>query len=153
MFALPSPFLIAVRYWHADHSSAAYPTVQHFLEHLAGILAREAQALVEAGIDIVQLDDVDASLDEGLRLAGQDLGQMFQKVLHGRISSGTMVRVPVANRDEEGTWQGKHRRAGRRPSGNKSGLVKTVDSWASCRVNAVRAPTLAAAILVRRRPN
>jgi 5-methyltetrahydropteroyltriglutamate--homocysteine methyltransferase len=56
-FALPSPFLIAVRYWHEDHSREAYPTPQHFLDHLAEILAREAQALVEAGIDIVQLDD------------------------------------------------------------------------------------------------
>lgn len=56
-FALPSPFLIAVRYWHEDHSRDAYPTPQHFLEHLAEVLAREAQALVEAGIDIVQLDD------------------------------------------------------------------------------------------------
>ena len=25
-FALPSPFLIAIRYWHADYSTAAYPT-------------------------------------------------------------------------------------------------------------------------------
>jgi 5-methyltetrahydropteroyltriglutamate--homocysteine methyltransferase len=56
-FALPSPFLIAVRYWHEGHSTAAYPTFQHFLEHLAEVLAREARALVEAGIDIVQLDD------------------------------------------------------------------------------------------------
>ncbi|HET6574970.1 MAG TPA: cobalamin-independent methionine synthase II family protein [Fimbriiglobus sp.] len=56
-FALPSPFLIAVRYWHEDYSRSAYPTVQHFLEHLAEVLAREAQALVEVGIDIVQLDD------------------------------------------------------------------------------------------------
>jgi 5-methyltetrahydropteroyltriglutamate--homocysteine methyltransferase len=56
-FALPSPFLIAVRYWHEDHSREAYPTLQHFLDHLAEVLAREAQALVEAGIDIVQLDD------------------------------------------------------------------------------------------------
>jgi 5-methyltetrahydropteroyltriglutamate--homocysteine methyltransferase len=56
-FALPSPFLIAVRYWHADHSRDAYSTMQHFLDHLADILAREAQALVAAGIDIVQLDD------------------------------------------------------------------------------------------------
>src|SRR5581483_298400 len=30
-FALPSPFLIAVRYWHADYSGPAYPTFQHFL--------------------------------------------------------------------------------------------------------------------------
>jgi 5-methyltetrahydropteroyltriglutamate--homocysteine methyltransferase len=56
-FALPSPFLIAVRYWHEDHSRDAYPTLQHFLDHLGEILAREARALVEAGIDIVQLDD------------------------------------------------------------------------------------------------
>ena len=56
-FALPSPFLIAVRYWHEDHSRQAYPTLQHFLDHLAEILAREARALVQAGIDIVQLDD------------------------------------------------------------------------------------------------
>src|SRR5215207_7476764 len=56
-FALPSPFLIAVRYWHEDYSREAYPTPEHFLEHLAEVLAREARALAEAGIDIVQLDD------------------------------------------------------------------------------------------------
>lgn len=56
-FALPSPFLIAIRYWHEDYSRDAYPTMQHFLEHLAQLLAAEAQALVDAGIDIVQLDD------------------------------------------------------------------------------------------------
>ena len=56
-FALPSPFLIAVRYWHEEHSRAAYPTLQHFLAHLAEVLQREAQAVVAAGIDIIQLDD------------------------------------------------------------------------------------------------
>jgi 5-methyltetrahydropteroyltriglutamate--homocysteine methyltransferase len=56
-FALPSPFLIAVRYWHEDYSREAYPTFTHFMDHLAEILAREAQALAAAGIDIVQLDD------------------------------------------------------------------------------------------------
>ena len=56
-FALPSPFLIAVRYWHADHSRDAYPTFEHFLDHLSAILAIEAQALEAAGIDIVQIDD------------------------------------------------------------------------------------------------
>jgi 5-methyltetrahydropteroyltriglutamate--homocysteine methyltransferase len=56
-FALPSPFLIAVRYWHGDHSRDAYPTLEHFLDHLAEVLAREARAVVEAGIDVVQLDD------------------------------------------------------------------------------------------------
>jgi 5-methyltetrahydropteroyltriglutamate--homocysteine methyltransferase len=56
-FALPSPFLIAVRYWHEDYSKDAYPTLPHFLDHLAEILAREAAELVHAGIDIVQIDD------------------------------------------------------------------------------------------------
>ena len=56
-FALPSPFLIAIRYWHADYSSEAYPTYQHLMEHLAAILSAEARALVDAGIDIVQVDD------------------------------------------------------------------------------------------------
>lgn len=56
-FAVPSPFLIAVRYWHEDYSRDAYATLAHFLDHLAEILASEARALVEAGIDIVQIDD------------------------------------------------------------------------------------------------
>lgn len=56
-FALPSPFLIAARYWHEDYSREAYPTYQHFMDHLAEILGAEARALVEAGIDIIQLDD------------------------------------------------------------------------------------------------
>jgi 5-methyltetrahydropteroyltriglutamate--homocysteine methyltransferase len=56
-FALPSPFLIAVRYWHQDYSTDSYPTMQHFLEHLAEILSGEALALVDAGVDIVQIDD------------------------------------------------------------------------------------------------
>ncbi len=56
-FALPSPFLIAIRYWKAEYSTPAYPTYEHFMEHLAEVLAREAQALAAAGIDIVQLDD------------------------------------------------------------------------------------------------
>jgi 5-methyltetrahydropteroyltriglutamate--homocysteine methyltransferase len=56
-FALPSPFLIGVRYWHADYSTSAYPTVQHLLDHLTEIIAREAKAIEEAGVDIIQLDD------------------------------------------------------------------------------------------------
>ena len=56
-FSLPSPFLIAVRYWHQEYSRPAYPTVRHFMEHLTEVLAREAAFLVEAGIDIIQIDD------------------------------------------------------------------------------------------------
>ena len=56
-FALPSPFLIAIRYWHEDFSRDAYPTIDDFMGHLGAILRREAEALVAAGIDIIQLDD------------------------------------------------------------------------------------------------
>ncbi len=56
-FALPSPFLIAIRYWHEDYSRDAYPTPWHLMEHLAELLKTEAETLVRAGIDIVQLDD------------------------------------------------------------------------------------------------
>src|SRR5436309_11063170 len=31
-FALPSPFLIAIRYWHTDYSAAAYPTIEGFMQ-------------------------------------------------------------------------------------------------------------------------
>ncbi|MDA0657561.1 MAG: cobalamin-independent methionine synthase II family protein [Planctomycetota bacterium] len=56
-FALPSPFLIAVRYWHEDYSRDAYPTAQHFMDHLTEILRMEAQVLAEVGVDMIQLDD------------------------------------------------------------------------------------------------
>ena len=56
-YALPSPFLIATRYWHEDYSKEAYPSRLDFMGHLAEILAREGQALEQAGIDIIQLDD------------------------------------------------------------------------------------------------
>ena len=56
-FALPSPFLIAIRKWHEDYSSDAYPTMEHYMEHLTELLALEARALAQTGIDIIQLDD------------------------------------------------------------------------------------------------
>lgn len=55
--ALPSPFLVAIRLWHEDYSRDAYPTREAFLEHMAGLLRREAQALAETGVDVIQLDD------------------------------------------------------------------------------------------------
>jgi 5-methyltetrahydropteroyltriglutamate--homocysteine methyltransferase len=56
-FALPSPFLIGIRYWDERYSKDAYSTREAFMEQLAMILRSEAQSLVDAGIDIVQLDD------------------------------------------------------------------------------------------------
>ncbi|MDP7741017.1 MAG: hypothetical protein QGF67_06235, partial [Lentisphaeria bacterium] len=37
-YALPSPFLIAIRKWHEDFSTDAYPTVEHYIEHLTELL-------------------------------------------------------------------------------------------------------------------
>ena len=56
-FALPSPFLVGIRYWDERYSREAYATREIFMEHLAVILRQEAMALVGEGIDIVQLDD------------------------------------------------------------------------------------------------
>ena len=56
-FALPSPFLIATRFWHEDFSAEAYPTRLHLMDHLAELLRLEAETIVQAGVDIVQLDD------------------------------------------------------------------------------------------------
>ncbi len=56
-FALPSPFLIGIRYWDERYSKQAYPTREGFMEQLAAILRTEAASLAREGIDIVQLDD------------------------------------------------------------------------------------------------
>ena len=56
-FALPSPFLVGIRMWHPDFSTDAYPTREHFMEHLTQLLKAEARSLADAGIDIIQLDD------------------------------------------------------------------------------------------------
>jgi 5-methyltetrahydropteroyltriglutamate--homocysteine methyltransferase len=106
-FALPSPFLIAVRYWHADYSRDAYPTFEHFLDHMAGVLAREAAALVDAGIDVVQIDDPaltyfcdrallagEGSHDERLRRAWDPDRQVPQAVAAiNRVTDGLRAEV------------------------------------------------------------
>jgi 5-methyltetrahydropteroyltriglutamate--homocysteine methyltransferase len=106
-FALPSPFLIAVRYWHEDHSRDAYPTLEHFLDHLAEVLAREAQAVVAAGIDVVQLDDPALTYfcDRQLMAGGQthderlrrdwDIDRQFPRALAAinRVAEGLRAEV------------------------------------------------------------
>jgi 5-methyltetrahydropteroyltriglutamate--homocysteine methyltransferase len=106
-FALPSPFLIAIRYWHQDYSTNAYPTLQHFMDHLGEILRVEAEALVAAGIDIVQLDDPaltyfcdrrlmsgDSSHDERLRRSW-NIDQQFPEAVASinRIAEGLKAEV------------------------------------------------------------
>jgi len=105
--ALPSPFLIAVRYWHEDYSRDAYPTYQHFMQHLAEILANEAKAIVAAGVDVVQLDDPaltyfcdrqlmagESSHDERLRRAW-DIDRQFPEALSAinHVADGLKAEV------------------------------------------------------------
>jgi 5-methyltetrahydropteroyltriglutamate--homocysteine methyltransferase len=106
-FALPSPFLIAVRYWHEDYSRDAYPTLQHFLDHLAEVLSREARALVECGIDVVQIDDpaltyfCDPRLTSGAEIHDErlrrnwDIDKQFPAALEAinRVADGLRAEV------------------------------------------------------------
>lgn len=54
---LPAPALLAERMWEPERSSTAYPTRRGFVEAVTPILKQEAQLSVEAGADIVQVDD------------------------------------------------------------------------------------------------
>jgi len=106
-FALPSPFLIAIRFWHEAHSRAAYPTYEHFMDHLAEILAREARAIADVGVDVIQIDDPaltyfcdrqlmsgESSHDERLR-RDWNIDRQFPQALAAinRIAEGLPVEV------------------------------------------------------------
>jgi len=80
-FALPSPFLIAIRYWHPDYSTAAYPTMQLFMDHLTDLLAAEAKALSQAGIDVIQLDDPALTYFCDPRLTGASASEIHDERL------------------------------------------------------------------------
>ena len=56
-FALPSPFLVAMRLWDKKFSAEFYPTLEDLMNDVAEVLAIEARALVDGGVDIIQLDD------------------------------------------------------------------------------------------------
>jgi 5-methyltetrahydropteroyltriglutamate--homocysteine methyltransferase len=70
-YALPSPFLIAIRKWHEDFSTDAYPTIDHYMEHLTELLADEAQVVAQTGVDMIQLDDPALTYFCDRRLTGE----------------------------------------------------------------------------------
>ncbi|MBM3573192.1 MAG: cobalamin-independent methionine synthase II family protein [Alphaproteobacteria bacterium] len=55
--ALPSPYILGWRTWHAKLSRQAYPTREEFMEACVPILRAEIRLLVEVGIDHIQIDD------------------------------------------------------------------------------------------------
>jgi 5-methyltetrahydropteroyltriglutamate--homocysteine methyltransferase len=55
--ALPSPYLLSVRMWDEAVSKKFYPTRQDFAQAIVPILRAQVEALVEAGVHTVQVDD------------------------------------------------------------------------------------------------
>ena len=55
--SLPSPYTVARRMWSPEHSTAAYPTWEDFMEACVPIIRQEIQALIALGVQAVQLDD------------------------------------------------------------------------------------------------
>lgn len=56
-FALPSPFLVAMRLWDAKFTTPFYPTLEDLMNDVADTLAVEARSLDAIGVDVIQLDD------------------------------------------------------------------------------------------------
>jgi 5-methyltetrahydropteroyltriglutamate--homocysteine methyltransferase len=54
---LPSAYVILRRFYSPEHSAAVYPTREHFLHAVEAILLKEAQDILAAGADCLQLDD------------------------------------------------------------------------------------------------
>jgi 5-methyltetrahydropteroyltriglutamate--homocysteine methyltransferase len=54
---LPSAYVILRRFWSPEHSTAAYPTREHFLRAVEEILLQEAEDILAAGADAIQFDD------------------------------------------------------------------------------------------------
>ena len=55
--AVPSPYTIGRRMWVAEHSAAAYPTREEFMEACIPIIRQEIQELARLGVDAIQLDE------------------------------------------------------------------------------------------------
>jgi len=54
---LPAPYIVGRRMWHPDHSKKAYPSPEQLMADCVPILRQEIETLVQAGVDIVQLDE------------------------------------------------------------------------------------------------
>ena len=55
--AVPSPYTIGRRMWTEEHSCAAYPTREEFIDDCVPIVRDEIARLAAEGVDAVQLDD------------------------------------------------------------------------------------------------
>jgi 5-methyltetrahydropteroyltriglutamate--homocysteine methyltransferase len=55
--SLPSAYVILRRFYSLEHSAAAYPSREHFLRAVEGILLEESLDVLAAGADCIQFDD------------------------------------------------------------------------------------------------
>ena len=59
---MPSPYILGARLWDPEHSNAAYPRRQDFVDALVPVLAAEAASLRDAGVDVIQIDEPDLAV-------------------------------------------------------------------------------------------
>ncbi len=100
---LPAPALLGERMWDPERSASAYPERNDFVRACVPILRTEAQLLVEAGVDVLQIDDPHLCLFVDPEVCGQydDGGaseaafsvEMNNAVLDGLGSSSTVRRA------------------------------------------------------------
>lgn len=89
---LPSPGLWA-NFWSAEHSKAAYPTLDAFLADIVEILRDEVKELVRLGTTYIQLDapHYGLLLDSKTRLFYEGQGWSLKKWLHAGIELDNAV--------------------------------------------------------------
>jgi 5-methyltetrahydropteroyltriglutamate--homocysteine methyltransferase len=54
---LPAPALLGERLWHPERSAKAYPSREDFVRDCVPFLRHELALIIEAGADIIQIDD------------------------------------------------------------------------------------------------
>ena len=101
---LPAPALLGERLWDPQRSAGAYPQRRDFVRACVPILRREAELLVAAGVDVLQIDDphlclfvdpqVCAQYDDGGSDEAAFSVQMNNAVLAG-LENGSSVRRAV----------------------------------------------------------
>jgi 5-methyltetrahydropteroyltriglutamate--homocysteine methyltransferase len=113
--ALPSPYLLSVRMWDEGVSREVYPTRESFADAIVPILRGQVQALVEAGVHSVQLDDPHLCLfvDPQVRAKYKDADaeamhcvSLINRVLDGVKGANKSVHLCRRNKGRKG-WVGE----------------------------------------------
>jgi 5-methyltetrahydropteroyltriglutamate--homocysteine methyltransferase len=113
--ALPSPYLLSVRLWEEGVSRKAYPTRESFADAIVPILRAQVEALAEAGVHTVQLDDphlclfVDKEIRAGFANADAEVNHcvgLINRVFDGIEGVNKAVHLCRRNKGRRG-WIGE----------------------------------------------